>query len=355
MFSTLSRKMGFLKAKPSLFEGPEFDYFLHFQSLSHEAEGKFKKAYQITGFEKAGEKDAFIFGEHGNQKNDVELFMDKFIDVDLSIFEENWFEKYILLIGKKKDAIDLGEIEIQNEFSRYQLAPKIIYYDKKSTRGPIIIIEKCEHDLFEFILKTQNCDSRMLDKVIELYQFPETLNYIYLDVKPENMIVCRDSPDEDYYIQLIDFGIPYILDFSRADEKEKKKIRALGQKIMLATFLINCLKFYDICKEFCDELSSFLNEIIKPSDWDNISKRRTFHWIMSGYLKRMKGEKFVKEFKGPTKAFFTKASLYFEMDKGPGKLTKKSKSKKNSGSKKKARSKNKSKKSRGKKASAKSK
>jgi hypothetical protein len=351
MFSTLSRKMGFSKAKSLLFDGPESHYFLHFQSLPEEAEGKFKKAYQITGFEKATEKDAVMFGEEGNQQNDVRLFMDKFIDVDLSMFGENWFEKYILLIGKKRDAIDLGEIEIQNEFSEHQLAPKIIYYDKKSTKGPIIIIEKCEHDLFDFILKTKNCDSRMLDKVIELYQFPETLNYIYLDVKPENMIVCRNSPDEDYDLQLIDFGIPYILDFSRADEKEKKKIRVLGHKIMLATFLINCLKFYDICKEFCDELSSFLNEIIKPSDWENISKRRTFHWVMSGYLKRMKNEKFVKKFKGHTKAFFTKASLYFEMDKGPGKLTKKSKSKKNSGSKqKKARSKNKSKKLRAKKA-----
>ena len=121
--------------------------------------------------EKAGEKESFIFGEHGKQQNDVELFMDKFIDVDLSMFGENWFEKYILLIGKKKNAIGFDEIEIQNEFSRYQIAPKIIYYDKKSKRGPIIIIEKCEHDLFEFILKTKNCDSMMLDKVIDL-SFP---------------------------------------------------------------------------------------------------------------------------------------------------------------------------------------
>ncbi len=357
MFSTLSRKMGFSKAIPSLlFEGPKFDYFLHFESLSYDAEGKFKKAYQITGFEKAGDKESFMYGEHGKQQNDVELFMDKFIDVDLSIFGENWFEKYILLVGKKKDAIDLGEIEIQNEFSRYQIAPKIIYYDKKSKRGPIIIIEKCEHDLFEFILKTKNCDSRMLDKVIDLYQFPESLNYIYLDVKPENMIVCRNSPDEDYDLKLIDFGISYILDFSRADKKEKKKIRAIGNKIMLATFLINCLKFYDVCREFCDELCSLLNEIIKPSDWEIISTREDFNWIMIGYFKRLKGKKYIKEFQGPTKTFYTKASLYFEMDKGPGKLTKKSKSKKNSGSKqKKARSKNKSKKSRGKKASAKSK
>ena len=102
----------------------------------------------------------------------------------------------------------------------------------------------------------------MLDKVIDLYQFPESLNYIYLDVKPENMIVCRNSPDEDYDLKLIDFGISYILDFSRTDEKEKKKIRAIGNKIMLATFLINCLKFYDVCREFCDELCSLLNQII---------------------------------------------------------------------------------------------
>ena len=103
MFSTLSRKFGLSKAKPFvLFDGPESNYFLHYQPLSYDAEGKFKKAYQITGFEKASEKEAFIFGEHGNQQNDVELFMDKFIDVDLSMFGENWFEKYILLIGKKK-------------------------------------------------------------------------------------------------------------------------------------------------------------------------------------------------------------------------------------------------------------
>ena len=343
MFSTLSRKIGLSKAKPFvLFDGPESDYFLHFQSLSYDAEGKFKKAYQITGFEKAGEKESFIFGEHGKQQNDVELFMDKFIDVDLSMFGENWFEKYILLIGKKKNAIGFDEIEIQNEFSRYQIAPKIIYYDKKSKRGPIIIIEKCEHDLFEFILKTKNCDSMMLDKVIDLYQFPESLNYIYLDVKPENMIVCRDSPDEDYDLKLIDFGISYILDFSRADEKNKKKIREIGHKIMLATFLINCLKFYDVCREFCDELCSLLNEIIKPSDWEIISTREDFNRVMIGYFKRLKGEKYIKEFQGPTKTFYTKALIFLKSGDGLGKMTRKKKGS-NRKSKKKVKSKSKSK------------
>ena len=108
------------------------------------------------------------------------------------------------------------------------------------------------------------------------------------------------------------------------------------------------MKFYDVCREFCDELCSLLNEIIKPSDWEIISTREDFNWIMIGYFKRLKGKKYIKEFQGPTKTFYTKALLYFDIDNVPRKLTKKSKSKKNS-------SKNKSKKSKGEKAGAKSK
>ena len=268
MFSTLSRKMGFSK-KSMLFDGQKSNYILHFEIADDELEGKYKKAYQITGFEKVNKSGEIIFGKKGKDLKEVDIFMDKFIDIDLSILEDNWFDRYILLIGKKRGAIESNEIDIQNEFSRYELAPKIIYHDSNVKGKPILIIEKCAYDLYDFISNTQQCSEELLNKVIELYQFPEELEYIYLDVKPENMIVCRNNPDEDFYLRLIDFGKSYIIDFSKM--KYKKNIRILGNKIMLATFLINTLKFFKICAEFCQEMSSYLNDFIKPSDWEDIT------------------------------------------------------------------------------------
>tara|TARA_B100000674_G_scaffold402685_1_gene348711 strand:- start:26 stop:1045 length:1020 start_codon:yes stop_codon:yes gene_type:complete len=322
MFSTLSRRMGFSKAKPFvLFDGPESEYFLHYQSSSSGAEGKYKKAYQITGIEKINKDGEHLFGSKGNKLKEVQLFLDNFIEMELPSMKENWFEKYILLVGKQADAINKREIAIQNKFNRYQLSPRIIYHDPDVRGMPIMIIEKCNYDLFDFLTKARSCDGNLLDKVIDLYQFPESLEYIYLDVKPENMIVCRDSPEEDYYLRLIDFSVPYLLNLSR--RRNRKELRYLGYKVMLSTFLINTLKFYKDCSEFCNELSAYLNEIITLEDWDIISKSDELNWVLKSYFKRL--DKIKKQLSGPTKTFYTKALIYLKSGEGLGKLTRKKK------------------------------
>lgn len=315
--SILSRT-GIYEDEKIIFRGSHSTYFLHYNSFDEDLSGKYKTPLKITGIERIKGHKSDLYGETGKKYKKIQILVDKFIDLDVSKIGEEMIHDFLILEGKKSNSIKEVEIRLQNEFSSHGISPRIIYFDNSQSK-PIILIKKCTSDLFDYLLDEKNCDGDLLNRLLKLYQFPPTLDYIYLDVKPENIVVCRESPDHDYQLQLIDFDTSFVKKLSSLglDNMDGK---FMAYKIMLLSLFINMMKYYDVCKPFCDAFAEYLDSITENNDFELLSKNPELNHVMKHYFKKATN----KNYEGTFLKLYRKLDIYLRK-LGPGKMTKKKK------------------------------
>ena len=318
---SIKSRAGIYEDEKIIFRGSRSTYFLHYDSFEDDLSGKYKTPLKITGIERIKGHKSDLYGETGKKYKKIQIFVDKFIDVDVSKIGEEMIHDFLILEGKKSNSIKEVEISLQNEFSSHGISPRIIYYDNSQGK-PIILIKKCTSDLFDYLLDEKRCDGDLLNRLLKLYQFPPTLDYIYLDVKPENIVVCRESPEHDYQLQLIDFDTSFVKKLSSLglDNMDGK---FMAYKIMLLSLFINMMKYYDVCKPFCDAFAEYLNSITENDDFEIISQRPELNHVMKHYFKKATN----KNYEGAFLKLYRKLDIYLRK-LGPGKMTRKKKGKK---------------------------